>query len=77
MPLTLGACPRIEDLLRKHLFGQIIRPLSLNSAAIRLKCTKNLTQNGVPSLRPLFSDRLLALSLREMWQIETSSQKTE
>ncbi|MEA3304144.1 MAG: FGGY-family carbohydrate kinase, partial [Pseudomonadota bacterium] len=44
---------------RKRPFGQISRPLSLNSAAIRLKCTKNLTQNGVPSLRPLFSDSLL------------------
>jgi hypothetical protein len=57
--LPLGGCPRIEDLLRKRPFGQISRPLSLNSAAIRLKCTKNLTQNGVPSLRPLFSDSLL------------------
>jgi hypothetical protein len=54
----LGACPRIENLLRKRHFGQIPRPFSLNRPVIRLKCTENLTQNGVPSLRFLFSDRL-------------------
>ena len=79
-----GACPRIEDLLRKRLFGRIFRPFcsahpcasplrglrekliqsifSLKSAAIRLKCTENLTQNCAPSLRPLFSYRLQGLS---------------
>ena len=49
----------MEDLLRKRPFGQISCPFSLNRQAIRLKCAKNLTQNGIPSLRPPFSDRLL------------------
>ena len=37
----------------------LITGLLFCEPAIRLKCTKNLTQNGVPSLRPLFSDSLL------------------
>jgi len=41
-------------------FGQIPRSFSLNSGAIRLKRPKNLTQIGIPSLRPVKSDRLLA-----------------
>jgi len=78
----LGACPRIEYLLRKAHFGQLFRTFSLNSTttvkhilvlnpcgayakecsqrSFRLKCSKNLTQNGPPSQRSLFSDRLLA-----------------
>ena len=60
---SIGACPGIEYLLRKSHFGQISRSFSLNRHAIRLKCSKNLTQNGVPSLRPLFSDRLLLACL--------------
>ncbi|PPD32949.1 MAG: hypothetical protein CTY19_09890 [Methylomonas sp.] len=33
----LGACPRIENLLRKSPCGQIPRSFSLNGATIRLK----------------------------------------
>ena len=33
----LGACPRMDDLLRKSPFGQISRSFSLNMANIRLK----------------------------------------
>jgi len=40
-------------------FGQIFRSFSLNSGAIRLKRSKNLTQIGFPSLRSVKSDRLL------------------
>jgi len=40
-------------------FGQISRSLSLNSDAILLKRSKNLTQIGFPSLRSVKSDRLL------------------
>jgi hypothetical protein len=71
----LGGCPRIGNLLRKSHFGQIPRSFSLNGGAIRLKRSKNPTQNGfyprapsldaahqftLPSLRFLFSDSLLA-----------------
>jgi len=34
---ALGACPRIENLLRKIPFGHFFRSFSLNSATIRLK----------------------------------------
>ena len=40
-------------------FGQILRSISLNSGAIRLKRTKSLTQIGFLSLRPVKPDRLL------------------
>lgn len=40
-------------------FGQIFRSFSLNTGAIRLKRSKNLTQIGFPSLRSVKSDRLL------------------
>ena len=42
-------------------FGQSSRSFSLNSGAIRLKSSKNLTQIGLPSLRSVKPDRLLAL----------------
>ena len=57
--LSPEACPRIENLLRKSPFGQISRFNSLNMLNIRLIESQNLTQNGFPSLRLLFSDRLL------------------
>jgi len=44
----------------KSEFGHIFRSFSLNSGAIRLKKSKNLTQIGFPSLRSAKSDRLLA-----------------
>ena len=46
-------------LLRKNHFGQILRSISLNRLTIRLNGSKNLTQNGFPSLRSTKSDRLL------------------
>ncbi len=57
----LGTCPRIKNLLRKIHFGHLFSSFSLNSRAIRLKCTKNLTQNDSLSSRFSFSDRLLGL----------------
>ena len=48
------------NLLWTSLIGQIIRSCSLNSKAIRLKQSNNLIQSGLPSLRSLFSDSLLA-----------------
>ena len=48
------------NLLRKNHFGQILRSISLNRLTIRLNGSKNLTQNGFPSLRSTKSDRLLA-----------------
>jgi hypothetical protein len=44
-------------------FGQISRSLSLNSGAIRLKRSKNLTQIGFLSLRSVKPDRLLEKSV--------------
>jgi len=44
-------------------FGQISRSFSLNSGAIRLKRSKNLTQIGFPSLRSVKSDRLLGFGM--------------
>jgi hypothetical protein len=35
--LKLGACPRMDDLLRTSLAGQISRSFSLNRSTIRLK----------------------------------------
>ena len=46
----------------KSEFGQISRSFSLNSGAIRLKRSKNLTQIGFPSLRSVKSDRLLGIA---------------
>ena len=46
----------MKSLLRKIHFGHILRKFLLNRATIRLKFTKNLTQNGFPSLRLSFSD---------------------
>jgi phosphoribosylpyrophosphate synthetase len=43
----------------KSEFGHIFRSFSSNSGAILLKRSKNLTQIGFPSLRPVKSDRLL------------------
>ncbi len=57
---SLGACPRIENLLRKSLFGQISRSFSLNSHHYSPQMIEKSDQNGFPSLRLLFSDRLLA-----------------
>jgi hypothetical protein len=37
LDVILGACPRIENLLRKSPFGQIHRSFSLNRATFRLK----------------------------------------
>ena len=58
---TLGACPRIENLLQKISFGHFFRSFSLNSTTIRLKSTKKLIQKSFLSLRLLFSDRLLVI----------------
>ncbi len=56
---TLGAGPRIENLLQKNDFGPFPRPFSLNVPNTRLKWPEKMTQNRFPSLRLLFSDRLL------------------
>jgi len=48
------------NLLRKSHFGQISRLNSLNMLNIRLIQSKNLTQNGFPSLRSPKPDRLLS-----------------
>ncbi|VAW84889.1 hypothetical protein MNBD_GAMMA18-736 [hydrothermal vent metagenome] len=49
----------MKSLLRKIHFGHILRKLLLNRTTIRLKFTKNMIQNGFPSLRFSFSDSLL------------------
>ena len=58
---VLGGCPRIENLLRKSWFWPDFPIFFVKEPAIRLKKSKNLTQNSFPSLRLLFSDRLLGL----------------
>ncbi|HEB62963.1 MAG TPA: outer membrane lipoprotein-sorting protein [Gammaproteobacteria bacterium] len=51
----------MKSLLRKIHFGHIWCKVSLNRTTIHLKFTPNLSQNGSPSLRLPFSDRLLTL----------------
>ena len=51
---------------KKNYFGHISRSFSLNRITIRLKCSKNLSQNSFPSLRQLFSDSLLVRILHEL-----------
>ncbi len=59
-------CRQHEEPVRKQaallwtrLVGQVSRSFSLNRTTIRLQWSKNLTHAALPSLRPLFSDRLL------------------
>ena len=47
-------------------FGQISRSLSLNSGAILLKRSKNLTQIGFPSLRSAKPNRLLVAQMKKL-----------
>jgi len=55
----LGACPRIENLLQKSWICAIFRFFSSNRATILLKKAKNSPKPSFPSLRFLFSDKLL------------------
>ncbi len=55
----------MKNLLRKIHFGHILRKFLLNRTTIRLKFTKNLTQNGFSSLRLSFSDSLLAVMAKK------------
>jgi len=57
--LILGACPRIENLLQKSWICAIFRFFSSNRVAILLKKAKNRPKSSSPSLRFLFSDKLL------------------
>lgn len=75
----LGGRPRIEDLLRKILFGQIFRLNSLNKVPIRFIYSKNLIQNGFFSLRFLFLGSLLVLLLLlltgQAWALSTDREQ--
>ena len=61
----------MRNLLRKIYFGHLFNSFSLNSRAIHLKCTKNLSQNDFLSLRVSFSDRLLVILLNGSVAVET------
>ncbi len=61
--LFLGACPRIGNLFQKSWICAISRFFSANSGAILLKKSKNSPKPIFPSLRFLFSDKLLAMTL--------------
>ena len=56
---TLGACPRIENLLQKSWICAISRFFSSNRTIILLKKAKNRPKPSFPSSRSLFSNKLL------------------
>ena len=58
----LGAYPRIDNLLQKSWICAISRFSSANSGAILLEKPKNIPKSNFPSLRFLFSDKLLVTS---------------
>ena len=59
IPTILGACPRIDNLLQKSWICAIFRFFSANSGAILLRKPENSPKSIFPSLRFLFSDKLL------------------
>jgi len=60
---ALGACLRIENLLQKSWICAIFRFFSSNRVTILLKKAKNRPKPSFPSLRSLFSDKLLVISI--------------
>ncbi len=66
MATVPGACSTIESLLRKSHFGPFLRSFSLNMNSYSPQMTKKRTQNSFPSLRLLFSDKLLGIVFAAM-----------
>ncbi len=60
---SLGACPRIENILQKIWIWPDFSLILVKYAYILLKLVKNLTQTSFPSLRFLFSDKLLIITI--------------
>ena len=59
----------IHVVVRKSHFGPFLRSFSLNMSNYPSQMTEKWTQNGFPSLRPQFSDRLLVttIDIRPSW----------